>query len=561
MKIGITLLILVIISFPQNINATEDAHEKQFKKAQELVAKGTIHYDVGSIQKSRRYYLLAQKLICQIEKSSPDWNKTDVAKLSAFCEEKMKNIHEMIQNNNAHKEVSKDSEKVLNNAVEQWRIALSIFENGERFYLSEEYEESYKEFIRSFQKLNAIMQKYPDWNTNIVKSRIDISKLRMTSVRLRCEEKHKLQLDNSDLNNEWESGLAFFDQAEQYHIENKLEDAYKKYIRSFQVFTKINQENPRWNKELVELRVELSKMRIINMKKKLDELRYFPHHSALKNKHLTKEDLTTSPNISSQPQGKRWAVIIGISQYKDSRVPSLRYAEADCLSFHKWLTSPSGGKYAPVNVKLLLGKEATGRNIRSALFQWLKQAIEEDMVTIFFAGHGSPESPDAPENLYLLPYDVEYENIPSTAFPMWDIETALKRHIIAKRVVVIADACHSGGVGESFDVARRTVRGMKVAPVNTELEKLSSVQEGVCVITASGSNQFSQEGKQWGGGHGVFTHYLVKGLSGEADYNRNGKSTIGELILYLSQEVRRATKNAQCPTAAGKFDPALSIGK
>ena len=34
---------------------------------------------------------------------------------------------------------------------------------------------------------------------------------------------------------------------------------------------------------------------------------------------------------------------------------------------------------------------------------------------------------------------------------------------------------------------------------------------GVCVISASDENQFSQEGQQWGG-HGVFTHFLLQGL-------------------------------------------------
>jgi len=72
----------------------------------------------------------------------------------------------------------------------------------------------------------------------------------------------------------------------------------------------------------------------------------------------------------------------------------------------------------------LLDSDATATNIRSALFEWLKGALEEDFVTIFFAGHGSPESPDDMENMYLLPYDVDYSRIASTAFPMWDIETA-----------------------------------------------------------------------------------------------------------------------------------------
>jgi len=259
--------------------------------------------------------------------------------------------------------------------------------------------------------------------------------------------------------------------------------------------------------------------------------------------------------------GARWAVVIGISAYQDSRVPSLRYATKDAQAFYDWLISPHGGKYAPSRVRLLLDQEATGKAFKDALFGWLKQVLEEDVVTIYFAGHGSPESPDSPDNLFLLPFDTQYDNIASTGFPMWDIETALKRYIKARKVVVLADACHSGGVGQSFDIARRANRGIKVNPISTGIHGLSKVGDGVCVISASDEHQYSQESNAWGGGHGVFTYFLLKGLKGDADFNKDTSVTLGELTSYLSQEVRRATKNAQSPTVAGRYDPALTIGK
>jgi hypothetical protein len=263
----------------------------------------------------------------------------------------------------------------------------------------------------------------------------------------------------------------------------------------------------------------------------------------------------------SASSDQKWAVVIGISKYKDSRIAGLRYASADALSFYDWLVSPQGGGYAPSRIRLLLDSEATAQNIKSALFNWLKQPLEEDMVTIYFAGHGSPESPDSTNNLFLLPYDSAYDDVATTGFPMWDIETALKRFIKAKKVVVIADACHSGGVGQSFDIARRGDRSIQINPINSGLQNLSQIGDGIAVISASDDKQFSQEGQQWGNGHGVFTYYLLKGLNGDADYNKDGHVTLGELIPYLSEKVRRETRNAQSPTVAGKFDPALSIGR
>jgi len=263
----------------------------------------------------------------------------------------------------------------------------------------------------------------------------------------------------------------------------------------------------------------------------------------------------------SKVSWERWAVVIGVSKYQDTRIPSLRYGSNDAKAFYDWLISPNGGKHAPSRVKLLVNQNATGANIRYSLFEWLNQALEEDVITIYFAGHGTPQSPDYSDNLFLLPCDAQYDKVSTTSFPMWDIEIALKRFIKAKKVIVIADACHSGGVGRAFDIARRANRAIEVNPISSGLQDLSRIGDGVCVISASDDKQFSQESKDWGRGHGVFTYFLLKGLKGEADYSKDNRVTLGELIPYLSEQVRRATRNAQSPTVAGKFDPALTIEK
>lgn len=266
-------------------------------------------------------------------------------------------------------------------------------------------------------------------------------------------------------------------------------------------------------------------------------------------------------SIATEKPAEKWAVIIGISSYKDYRIPSLQYASSDAQEFYDWIVAPSGGKYDPSKVKLLLNKDATGKNIREALFSWLKQAIKEDLVTIYFAGHGSPESPNFSDNLYLLPFDTEYDKVASTGFPMWDIETALRRHIKAERVVIIADACHAGGIGKPFNVALRSPVGISGNSISTGLKDLSEIGNGICIISASDHRQYSQESKKWGGGHGVFTYYLLKALNGEADRNMDKRIVLSELIPFLSRQIRRATKNSQTPIVAGKFDSTLSIGK
>jgi len=309
---------------------------------------------------------------------------------------------------------------------------------------------------------------------------------------------------------------------------------------------------------------ENKKFEIIRAGKPLSSYSY--NYEVEKPKPLGKKILYQSTpkdeRLSPHSLGQRWAVIMGVSNYQDTRIPSLRYASTDAQAFYDWIVSSEGGKYAPSRVKLLIDQEATGSNIKNALFTWLTQAIAEDIVTIYFAGHGSPNNPNSPDNLFLYPYDTQYDNVAATGFPMWDIETALKRFIKAKKVIVVADACHAGGVGQPFDVAMRDVRGVGgiANPIATGLQSLSKVGDGICVISASGEKQLSKESQEWGGGHGVFTYFLLKGLKGEADYNQDERVTLGELIPFLSEQVRRETKNTQSPIVAGKFDPALGIG-
>ncbi len=79
-------------------------------------------------------------------------------------------------------------------------------------------------------------------------------------------------------------------------------------------------------------------------------------------------------------------------------------------------------------------------------------------------------------------------------------------------------------------------------------------------LTASRDREVSYESADWGGGHGIFTYYVVKGLEGSADSNRDGIVTADELADYVRTNVRTATKNQQTPTSErGSFDPNMLL--
>ena len=86
-----------------------------------------------------------------------------------------------------------------------------------------------------------------------------------------------------------------------------------------------------------------------------------------------------------------YGVVIGIAKYEDEGIPALKYAKEDALEIYNILTDPKYGNFPRENVKLLLDEQATLTEIKSAMGTFLaRYAVVDDMVCIYFAGHGSP---------------------------------------------------------------------------------------------------------------------------------------------------------------------------
>jgi hypothetical protein len=235
---------------------------------------------------------------------------------------------------------------------------------------------------------------------------------------------------------------------------------------------------------------------------------------------------------SSGYKGQRWAVVIGISQYQDTTL-SLQYADRDAKDFYNFLMSPRAGDggFNPSNVKLLLNSGATREKIATALFDFLKAATEEDVVYIFYAGHGAAD-PDRASDLYLLPYNANVKSLGGTGFSFADMYRALNT-VRAKYKVLITDACHSGAIGST------ATRGALTDINNKFIDAMSTNAGFQTVITSAEGAELAKEGPEYGGGHGAFTYYLLKGLKGEADTNRDHVVSIGEMFDYTYDRVAR----------------------
>lgn len=259
---------------------------------------------------------------------------------------------------------------------------------------------------------------------------------------------------------------------------------------------------------------------------------------------------------------EKWAVIVGISEYKHKSW-NLRYAHRDAEELHKLLLTENGGNFKKDNIRLLTNKEATKKNIEDALRDFLIKPDKDDLVLLYFACHGSPDFRRPNNELYFLAHDTNPKKIAATGLRMSEIDEILKQNIlIADKVIILADTCHSGGVGGS--IGKRSIGQRSVSDnseqVNRYLNNLGTAKSGIVLLTSAQTGELSNEGKQWGGGHGIFTHFVLEGMRGNADNDGNGIVTVGELFEYVREKVKEATDNQQHPSiGTSLFDPNLPV--
>lgn len=224
---------------------------------------------------------------------------------------------------------------------------------------------------------------------------------------------------------------------------------------------------------------------------------------------------------NTRPLRDKWALIVGISNFKDSNI-NLHFPAKDAKDFADFLVKEKN--FAPDHVKLLTDRTATRANILSMLGnKWLPRvAAPDDLVVIYFSGHGSSSSLDVGGVNYLVAHDTDVNDLYSTAIAMQDLTRIIKDRVHSNRVMIVLDACHSGAVAANAKGLAR--------PANVDIDPI--VQgTGQLVISSSSPEQQSWESTRYQGS--VFTKHLMDGL------RKNGKMTnLGDAYGYLDQAVQ-----------------------
>ena len=228
-----------------------------------------------------------------------------------------------------------------------------------------------------------------------------------------------------------------------------------------------------------------------------------------------------------------WALVIGINDYRNPDVPDLEYAVEDARAVKQALIALG---FPEQNIITLYNSEATREEILEKI-QWLiNSTSENDRVVIYFAGHGVDVGHGRSAVGYLIPYDGDPNRLYATGISMVHLRDAANL-MKARHVLYIVDACFSGLIG--------TARSLPES--KWDWKHISNIWQkpAVQIITAGTEQERVYEGLKWQ--HSVFTYYLLRGLSGEADKNKDNIILISELYLYIESQVRSETKRAQHP--------------
>ena len=256
----------------------------------------------------------------------------------------------------------------------------------------------------------------------------------------------------------------------------------------------------------------------------------------------------------SESGGHKWAVIIGINSYKDSRIPSLNYAVNDAVGLHKALVDPDIGGFDPNKVKLISDSSVTKptrENILRSLNTIETISTSNDVVFLYFSGHGIASGGVS----YFLPSDAKVDLLSDTGIPMTRFTQPLDK-TKAKVQILFFDSCHSG-----IKLGDKTVSG---AMEKETFRHIYQSAEGRVILSSCALSQVSYEYPEKG--HGVFSYFLIEALNGKADLNSDGLISVSETANYTTENVLEwsfSTGKVQSPqlNATTTGDVVLGLSK
>jgi len=222
---------------------------------------------------------------------------------------------------------------------------------------------------------------------------------------------------------------------------------------------------------------------------------------------------------------EKYALIIGNSDYKDKRLPPLSTPSKDARGLAEVLRAKTIGAFS--QVETLIDKPE--KTLRLAIARFCSQKHGDDMVLLYFSGHGVKDSHG---RLYLAVRDTDRDFLSVTAIPAAFVTEQLN-NCDSRAQILLLDCCYSG----AFARAKSGVGGSVDTEANFQVPGYGRV-----TLTASDATEYAWEGDQGLGEvqPSIFTRYLIEGLkTGAADLKARGVISTDDLYQYANRQVLR----------------------
>lgn len=222
---------------------------------------------------------------------------------------------------------------------------------------------------------------------------------------------------------------------------------------------------------------------------------------------------------------RTYLVSVGIADYSNfpQKINNLRLPPQDARTIVDLYS-----RNTSVDYSILLNEKATKDRIVRTIKKVFNQASENDIIVLFFSGHGYPGGLCACDGN--LGYD--------------EVRRAMAESK-SKNKMMFVDACRSGGMRVDESGAQGAITAAKNA--------------NVMLFLSSRNNENSIERRDMT--NGFFTTYLQKGLRGNADLNRDRVITAKELFDFVHTNVSRISGGEQHPVMWGNFNDNMAVMK
>jgi hypothetical protein len=224
---------------------------------------------------------------------------------------------------------------------------------------------------------------------------------------------------------------------------------------------------------------------------------------------------------------KTWVFVVGVLSWKHSDTfgsfPVKNRRDAALVDFFKQSGVPE------TQIVYLQDKQATQQRIDNAFTAQLKKLRPDDLLIVYYAGHGS-KSEDG-NDVYLASYDAGDDDVEG-----WSVNSIPGKIKSSKcsRVLWFIDCCYSGQAALA-------------------ITKQASGPAYACV-TSSAASESSTE-------HWTFTEALLDALRGVSyvDLNHDGAITLSEFAAHAEADMNAAEEQRSTFASTKGFDPAMAL--